>query len=137
MPTYEFMSEEWVDAAKKIRDEFNDSGAAALPTTTLRMNLIVTQVPSSDTPVDAHIDTTDGTLRMDLGHLENPELTVTLDYDTAKAILIEQDPQAGAQAFMAGKIKADGDMMKLMAMQSSITTLVAAEAAAAIKEITA
>lgn len=136
MTTYQFMTPEWVDAAKKIRDEFNSSESTALPTTTLRMNLVVTGVPFGHGSTDAHIDTTDGTLKMDLGHLENPELTVTLDYDTAKAILIEQDPQAGTQAFMAGRIKADGDMMKLMAMQSSITTLVAADAAAAIKEIT-
>lgn len=136
MTTYQFLTEEWVDAAKKIRDDFNDAESSALPSTTLRMNLVVTQVPFGDGSADAHIDTTDGTLKMDLGHLDAPELTVTLDYDTAKAILIEQDPQAGTQAFMAGKIKADGDMMKLMAMQSSITTLVAAEAAAAIKEIT-
>lgn len=136
MTTYQFMTPEWVEAAKKIRDEFNESESTVLPTTTLRMNLVVTGVPFGDGSTDAHIDTTDGTLKMDLGHLDGPELTVTLDYETAKAILIEQDPQAGTQAFMAGRIKADGDMMKLMAMQSSITTLVAAEAAAAIKEIT-
>lgn len=136
MTTYQFMTPEWVEAAKKIRDQFNQSESTALPSTTLRMNLIVTGVPFGDGSTDAHIDTTDGSLKMDLGHLEDPELTVTLDYPTAKAILIEQDPQAGTQAFMAGRIKADGDMMKLMAMQSSITTLIAADAAAAIKEIT-
>ena len=56
---------------------------------------------------------------MDLGELENPDLTVTVDYATAKAIFVEQNPQAGMQAFMAGKIKVQGDMTKLMAMQQS------------------
>ncbi len=65
-----------------------------------------------------------------------PELTVTLDYDTAKAIFIEQNPQAGMQAFMAGKIKVQGDMTKLMAMQQAPPDPIALEIAAKIKEIT-
>ena len=60
------------------------------------------------------MDTSDGELKMELGALENPDLTVTVDYDTAKAIFVEQNPQAGMQAFMAGKIKVQGDMTKLM-----------------------
>ena len=58
---------------------------------------------------------------MDLGHLEDPDLTVTVDWTTAKAIFVEQNPQAGMQAFMAGKVKVQGDMTKLMAMQQSGT----------------
>ena len=73
---------------------------------------------------------------MDLGHLENPDLTVTLDYATAKAILVDGNPQAGMQAFMAGKIKVQGDMTKLMAMQQGTPDPAAAEIAAKIKEIT-
>ena len=42
---------------------------------------------------------------------------MTVDYDTAKAILIEGNPQAGMQAFMAGKVKVEGDMAKLMALR--------------------
>ncbi len=82
------------------------------------------------------MDTTDGEIKMDLGHLENPELTVTLDYDTAKAIFVEQNPQAGMQAFMAGKIKVQGDMTKLMAMQQGAPDPTAVAVAAKIKEIT-
>ena len=82
------------------------------------------------------MDTTEGEIEMDLGHLENPELTVTLDYDTAKAIFVEQNPQAGMQAFMAGKIKVQGDMTKLMAMQQGAPDPAAAEIAGRIKEIT-
>ena len=82
------------------------------------MNQIITDVPFGDGTIDAHMDTSSGELEMDLGHLENPDVTVTLDYDTAKAIFVEGNPQAGMQAFMAGKIKVQGDMTKLMAMQS-------------------
>jgi putative sterol carrier protein len=40
------------------------------------------------------------------------------------------------QAFMAGKIKVQGDMTKLMAMQSGVVDPAAAEVAAKIAEIT-
>ena len=40
------------------------------------------------------------------------------------------------QAFMAGKVKVDGDMTKLMAMQSGAADPKAAEVAAAIQAIT-
>ncbi len=134
MAKYKFLTEEWVEAAKKIRDEAAGDGTA--PAHQLRMNQIITDVPFGEGTVNAHMDTSDGTVKMDLGHLDNPELTVTLDYETAKAIIVEGNPQAGMQAFMAGKIKVDGDMMKLMAMQTSVADPAAAEVAAAIQEMT-
>ena len=66
----------------------------------------------------------------------NPDLTVTLDYETAKAIIVDQNPQAGMQAFMAGKIKVQGDMTKLMAMQSGAPDPTQQKIAERIKEIT-
>lgn len=131
---YKFLSDEWVAEAKKVREEF--AGKGSPPAHAVRMNQIITDVPFGDGTVNAHIDTSGGEMEMELGHLDNPDLTVTLDYDTAKAILIDQNPQAGMQAFMAGKIKVQGDMTKLMAMQSGPVDPVAAEVAAKIKEIT-
>jgi putative sterol carrier protein len=76
-------------------------------------------------------------VKLDMGHLDSPDLTVTVDYDTAKAIFIDQNPQAGMQAFMAGKVKVQGDMTKLMAMQQATPDPAAAAVAEKIKEITA
>lgn len=131
-----FLSEEWLDRAKAVRAEYEGKGGA--PPHKMRMNLVITDVPTdvSDAPIDAHMDTTTGDVDMDLGHLETPDLTVTLEYETAKAILVEGNPQAGMQAFMAGKIKVQGDMTKLMAMQSATPDPVAAEIAERIKAIT-
>ncbi|MEY2570750.1 MAG: hypothetical protein QOE63_1100 [Acidimicrobiaceae bacterium] len=130
---YKFLTAEWIEAAKKVRDE---AGAGAPLAHSVRMNQVITDVPFGDGTVDAHMDTSSGQLEMDLGHLENPDLTVTIDYETAKAIFVEGNPQAGMQAFMAGKIKVQGDMTKLMAMQSGPVDPSAAEVAAKIKEIT-
>jgi putative sterol carrier protein len=131
---YAFLSDEWLDAAKKIREEYAGKGGPAAHA--VRMNQIITDVPFGSGSIDAHMDTSSGELSMDIGHLENPDLTVTLDYATAKAILVEGNPQAGMQAFMAGKIKVQGDMTKLMAMQQGTPDPVQAEIAAKIQEIT-
>lgn len=137
MPKYQFLTEEWVQEAKTIREEFEGEAASATPPHSVRMNMVITEVPFGEGSLDAHMDTSDGEMKMDLGHLENPELTVTLDYATAKAIIVEGNPQAGMQAFMAGKIKVQGDMTKLMAMQQSGgVDEVAAQVATRIQEIT-
>src|SRR5687767_10480266 len=113
--TYDFLSPEWVAAAKQLRDDFE--GEVTPPAHTIKMNLVITEAPFQDEEIQAHMDTTSGELQMDLGHLDAPELTVTVDWATAKAIFVDQNPQAGMQAFMAGKVKVQGDMTKLMAMQ--------------------
>ena len=134
MAKYKFLSEEWVAEAKKIREEFE--GQAPAPAHAVRMNQIITEVPFGDGEINAHMDTSGGSLEMDLNHLENPDLTVTLDYATAKAILVDGNPQAGMQAFMAGKIKVQGDITKLMAMQQGAPDESATAVAERIKEIT-
>jgi putative sterol carrier protein len=57
---------------------------------------------------------------MEFGRLEDADATITTDYATAKLLFVDQDQAAGMQAFMAGKVMVQGDMMKLMAMQTAI-----------------
>ena len=134
MAKYPFLSPEWLDEAKKIREEYRGKTPAAAHA--VKMNQIITDVPFGDGPIEAHMDTSSGELEMDMGHIDAPDVTVTLDYETAKAIFVEGNPQAGMQAFMAGKIKVQGDMTKLMAMQSGAPDPTAQEVAGKIKEIT-
>ena len=134
MAKYPFLSDEWLVQAKKIREEYRGKGQTVPHV--VRMNQVITNVPFGEGTIQAHMDTSSGELELDTGHLENPDLTVTLDYDTAKAILVEGNPQAGMQAFMAGRVKVEGDMTKLMVMQSVAPDPTAAEAAARIKDIT-
>ena len=83
------------------------------------------------------MDTSSGDVHMELGELEAADLTVTTDYATAYKLFVEQDQAAGMQAFMAGKIKVQGDMMKMMAMQTSMPQdEIAKTIAQEIKEIT-
>ena len=137
MAKHPFLSDEWMDEARKIREEYRGKAAAAAPHQQVKMNQVITEVPFGDGTIKAHMDSTSGEMEMDLGHLDQADLTVTLDYATAKAIFVEGNPQAGMQAFMAGKIKVEGDMTKLMAMQGGAPDPTTLEVAKRIKEITA
>ena len=114
---YPFLSDEWIEEAHAIRAEYDDQTPAI--NHPVRMNLVVTEIPFGDGDIEAHMDTTGDQLEIDKGHVEDADLKVTVDYETAKAILVDRNPQAGMQAFMAGKIRVEGDMGKLMAIQSA------------------
>lgn len=118
MAPYPFLSPEWVAEARAIADRYR--GREVPAAYAVRMNQVVTDVPFSDTPVHAHLDTSSGHLVMDLGHLENADVTVTLDYETARKLFVEGDSQAGTQAFMSGRIRIDGDIAKMMVMMASL-----------------
>lgn len=133
--TYAFLSPEWIEAARKIREEYRGRNTQTPPP--VRVNHVVTDVPFGDGSVLAHTDTTTGDLEMDLGHVDAADMTVTLAYETAKKILVDADMQAAMQAFMTGQIKVEGDMMKLMALQTAQVDPIALEAGARIRAITA
>ena len=116
--SYPFLSAEWMDAAKSIREKYADQAAAI--TISVRMNQVITDTPFDGGEIHLYLDTSSGGLVMESGELDTPDLTLTTDYDTAKSIFVDQDQAAGMQAFMAGKIKVQGDMMKMMAMQTSM-----------------
>jgi hypothetical protein len=117
VPTYPFLSDEWIIEARKIRAEVAPpAGAdAPAPAAAVRMNQVINEVPFGSGTLDAHLDTSSGTLEMETGHLEHPDVTVTLDYETAKAIFVDGTLEAGMKAFMEGKVRVQGDMAKLIA----------------------
>jgi putative sterol carrier protein len=53
------------------------------------------------------------------GHNSSGATKLTLPADLARRIFVEQDQAAGMQGFMSGQIKVEGDMSKLMAMQTA------------------
>jgi hypothetical protein len=134
--THPFLSPDWIDEARRIHEEYR--GRTAPMPAEVRVNMIVTDVPFGSGTLDAHVDTASGELEIDTGHLDTADMTLTLDYDTARAILVEQNPQAGMQAFMGGRIKVQGDMTKLMVLQGQIGAPdpVALEVAGRVRDIT-
>ena len=119
--THPFLSDEWMAAAHEIREKY--AAEASKVTTSIRMNQVITEAPdgvAADGTIKTYLDTSSGHLVMELGELDDADATVTTDYDTAKAMFVDQDQAIAMQAFMAGKIKVQGDMMKMMAMQTAI-----------------
>ena len=137
MATHPFLSNEWIHEARVINDEYR--GRTPSVPLAVRMNLVVTGVPFGTGSLDAHVDTSSGEMEIDVDHLPKPDVTLTVDYATAKAILVEQDAQAAMSAFMGGRIKVDGDMSKLLVLQGQLGTpdAVALEVAGRIRDITA
>ena len=134
--SHQFLSESWIEAARDIRHRY--SGDVPAIDVVVRINVITTKVPFGDGTISAYIDTSNGSLEMELGSIEESDLTVTTDYETARKLFVEQDPTASMQAFMAGRIKVEGDITRLMVMQTSLPQTDTTDAVAAeIKAITA
>jgi hypothetical protein len=135
--TYPFLSDEWIAAAREIRAR-HAADDVEVPGEAIRMNQVITDVPFGDGTVHSYLDTSSGALVLELGELDEPDLTVTTDWETAKTVFIDQDIAAATQAFLQGRIRVQGNMMKLMMMQTSVAASPsAAEAAAELQAITA
>ena len=119
---YEFLSDEWLTEAAKLRAE---AGGAAGPDVTF--NVTVAGGPGGDR--ELHFANGD----LNGGHVETPT-KLTVPYDVARKMFVDGNQQAAMQAFMAGQIKIEGDMSKVMALNGQ-----AADPAllARIREVTA
>ncbi|MGH9102829.1 MAG: hypothetical protein ACRDYD_07605 [Acidimicrobiales bacterium] len=112
MATYPFLSPEWIDEARRIREELagrlEPAGQAVI------VNLVVTEVPFGEGRLHAHLESGPGSFEIELGHIEDADATVTLDYPTTQAIFVEGNAQIGIQAYMTGQIRVEGDVAKLI-----------------------
>ena len=117
MASYPFLSDQWIEAARALRDEFADQAPPAA--VDARINVVVTDIPHRElSELKGHIDTTSGQTIIEHDHLPDPELTVTVDYRTARAAFVTRDQQEVMQAFLSGRILVEGDATKLLALQT-------------------
>jgi len=127
-----FLSDRWFDEVRRLHDAV---GGAAPEGAEFRMNLMITTTPF-DSDLAMHMAATSGRADWGKGHLDDADVTLTLAYDTAKAIFVDGNPQAAIEAFMAGKIIVQGDITKLMVMQAAGPGASASELTKALQEIT-
>ena len=109
---YPFLSDGWFDAAERVISEHSPD---APPGTNLLMNLEVTD---GDRTVQFHMGSRDGATLFGRGHDDSGDLVLSTDMETARAVFLDGNPQAGMQAFMSGKVRVQGDMTKLMMAQA-------------------
>lgn len=108
--SFEFLSDEWFTEVEKLREAAGDL-----------------EIPAqmADMELNLKVTTDDGDVEMSLnkgnlerGSIEGAATTIILPADMARKLFIEQDQSAAMQGFMSGQIKVEGDMSKMMSMQS-------------------
>ena len=107
---YEFLSNEWFT---KVDELVAKAGELDIPSAMqgVEVNITVTS-PGGDT----HLFMKDGLFTR--GHKPQAAALLTLTKELARKILIDADTAAGVQAFLEGNMKVDGDLTKLVAMQT-------------------
>jgi putative sterol carrier protein len=114
-----FLSQEWADAvteALNASEEFKQAAASQQ----VKLQQIVTDSPEGGGG-KYYFSLEDGKAEVAVGEIAEPEATMTQDYETAVAISRrEVNPQ---NAFMQGKLKIQGNMMKLMQLQGVLNAM--------------
>jgi putative sterol carrier protein len=107
-----FLTEEWATAmtdALNSSDEFK-SAASGQQT---KLQQVVTDAPDGEAKYYFVLE--GGSADVSLGELSDADATITQNYETAAAI--NKSELNAQQAFMQGKLKISGNMMKLMQLQ--------------------
>lgn len=111
-----FLSDDWFAQVKSLRAEAEATlGGATLPAEVLAVKLNIS-VPHPEG--EKRFSLRDGDAH--LGHADDADTRVTVDYEVARRLFLEGDVAAGMQAFMAGQIRVEGDMSKLLLLQQHL-----------------
>ena len=107
---YEFLSQDWF---KKVDELIAEAGDLKIPSEMTAVEVNITVKSSSG---DKQIYLKNGLFAP--GHLPSATTRLTLSEELARKIFIEADAAAGVQAFLAGEMQVEGDVAKLVAMQT-------------------
>jgi hypothetical protein len=108
--SHTFLSDDWFDAVDGLRDEAPEPPAAMKD---MKLNIVVAGGPDGDREIHMAAG------QFERGLVDDAPTKLTVPYEVAKSMFVDGNQQAGMQAFMSGQIKVEGDMTKLMAMQSA------------------
>lgn len=108
-----YLTEEWASTmteALNASEQFRKAAGGQQ----VKLQQVITQVPDRG-EVKYHFTLDGGAAQVALGEIEGPDATLTQDYATATAV--DKQELNAQQAFMQGKLKISGNMMKLMQLQ--------------------
>ena len=114
----QFLSDEWVEELKQrlnTSETFRKNAGNA----SAKLQQVITGGPEGERRYWIRIE--DGQIDMGPGDIEQPDATITQDYDTAAAMA--RSEVSPVSAFMTGKLKVNGSMMLLMQLQGAIAEL--------------
>ena len=107
---YEFLSVEWF---AKVDELIAKAGDLKIPS---EMKAVEVNITVKSPTGDKQIFLKDGLFSP--GHQASATTKLTLDEALARKIFIDADAAAGVQAFMTGEMQVEGDLAKLVAMQT-------------------
>jgi putative sterol carrier protein len=113
-----FLSEEWAQEMTTALNGSEDFKRVA-GSQQAKLQQIVTDAPEGEAKYYFQLD--NGTAQVGLGELEGAEATISQNYDTAAAI--NRQELNAQQAFMQGKLKITGNLMKLMQLQGVFNSM--------------
>ena len=116
-----FLSDEWTQAVQDALNS-NEGFKSAAGSQTAKVQQVVT-TPEGEKKYWFKLEGGQATL----GTGESPDpvdATITQDYDTAKALSTNE--LSGTAAYMSGKLRVAGDLMKLMQLQGALGQMPAA-----------
>ncbi len=111
-----FLSEEWMSEATEALNA-HDGFSTAISGVELSLQFVVTDHPTDD-ELSYHLVVADDGAGLAQGTLDDPDVTVSNDYETATAI--SKGELNTQMAFMTGKLKVAGNMAKLMMNQGVV-----------------
>jgi putative sterol carrier protein len=112
-----YLSEDWaksVTEAVNSSDSFKQQAAGK----NVKLQYVIT---TTDGEVQYFTELKDGQAQVGIGQIDDPEATLSSDYETSAA-LFRNELNATA-AYMSGKLKIQGDLMKLMQLQGLVNTI--------------
>lgn len=115
MTAHPFLSDEWIAAAEAIHAEFSDRTETI--DEEVRLNITVRGVPFGPGELEGHIDTSAGNTIPKWGFIDNPQASIIVPYDVARALFVTLDFEQVIMSFMSGQIEIEGDITRLMFLQ--------------------
>ena len=112
-----YLSEDWaksVTEALNAHDGFKQQAAGK----TVKLQNVVS---GQEGETKYYFKLQDGQADVGLGDLDDAEATLTADYDTSAAL--SRNELNATAAYMSGKLKIQGDLMKLMQLQGLFNTM--------------
>ena len=123
-----FLTDEWFEQVEKMGSE---AGELNLPPALANM---IVNLKVSDTEKDIEANFANGLLHRGLN--SDGTTTLLLDRDILQSIITDFDTNQIMGAFMSGKIRVEGDMSQLMAVQTARPSAEQKELYARIKSMT-
>ena len=107
-----FLSDEWLSEVE-TRLNANDAFQSAAKGQSARLLNEVSGAPGGDVKYGFVLE--GGKVQLVQGDIENAEATLSQNYETA--VSMSKQEMTGQQAFMQGKVKISGNLMKMMQLQ--------------------